>query len=91
MAKPRADQPGLPEIGDEYNKRIHSAAKAYVRLRDARMEATELEDAAKTKLIDIMHEEAVDTYCHKDVDVCLSKIESVKVKVEKKKDDDGGE
>lgn len=85
MAKPRADQPGIPEIGDEYNKRVHSAAKTYVRLRDARMEATTFEDGAKQKLIDIMHEEGIETYSHKDVDITLEKgDEKVKVKVEKK-------
>lgn len=80
--KPRYDQPGIPEIGDEYNKRVHSAAKTYVRLRDARMEATRHEDGAKQKLIEIMHEEAIDTYSHKDVDVTLQKgDDNVKVKI----------
>lgn len=82
--KPRADQPGIDGIGDEYNKRVHSAAKHYAKMRDVRMAASEHESASKVKLIEIMKEEGIETYSHKDVDITLEHKDGVKVKIEGK-------
>lgn len=82
VKEPRADQPGITGIGDEYNARVHGACKHYAKMRDARMEATEHEVAAKVKLIEIMTDEGLETYSHKEVDVTLVHgDDNVKVKI----------
>lgn len=94
MAKaPREDQPRLDSIGDEKNPRVHSAAKHYAKMRDARMAAGDVEKSAKTKLLDIMKEEAIETYSYGDVDVCTTTTEGVKVTIGTKpvKKEDGDE
>lgn len=88
MAKKlRADQPGIPEVADEMNKRVHSAAKHYAKMRDARQAAGVVEKTANNRLIDTMKEEAIETYSVGDVDVCLENLESVKVVIGGKKAD----
>lgn len=82
--KPRDDQPGIDGIADEKNNRVHSAAKHYAKMRDARMAAGDVEKAAKDKLLDIMKEEGIETYSYGDVDVCTTVTEGVKVTIGKK-------
>lgn len=44
------------------NPKIHAAAQAYKRVRNARMRATEAETAGKEKLIETMEEEGCEVY-----------------------------
>ena len=82
MAKAREDQPGFDGIADEFNPAVHKAARHYVKLRDARQKATEHEVAAKQALIDVMHEQKLRSYTHKEIDVTMILgDDSVKVKV----------
>lgn len=79
--KPRDDQPSIEGVGDEKNPRVHSAAKHYAKMRDLRLAASDVEKTAKDKLLDIMKEEAIETYSYGDVDVCTTTKEGVKVTI----------
>jgi len=77
--KPRDDQPCFDGIADEKNARVHNAAKQYAKFRDARQAAGVVEKTAKKKLIEIMKEEAIETYSFGEVDVTAEHTDGVKV------------
>lgn len=83
--KPREDQQSISGIGDEKNPRIHNAAKIYAKRRDERIAASALEKEQKTKLMEVMKEEAVDTYSYGDVDVSINHKDDVSVVIGDKK------
>lgn len=91
--KPREDQQNIAGIGDEKNPRIHNAAKIYAKRRDERIAANALEKEQKTKLMEVMTEEGVDTYSYGDVDVSINHKDDVSVVIggNKKKDEKEGE
>lgn len=78
----RSDQPGLDGIADEKNPKVESAAKSYVRFRDARQEATEDETAAHNALIAAMDEAGITTYEHGGIVIVINEGDrKAKVKV----------
>lgn len=60
--KTHPDQLHIPGAEPERNARIHAAARAYRKVRDARIAASAAEKVGKTKLIDTMKEEDVAVY-----------------------------
>jgi len=78
--KAREDQQHLPGVAEKHPV-IHPLAKQYAKLRDKRMEAGRIEKEAKTKLIETMKEEGMDTYSYQDVDVVVSHQDSLKVTI----------
>jgi hypothetical protein len=60
--KEHPDQQHMPGLEPERNVRIHGAAKAYKKVRDARMTASAAEKVGKDKLIEVMKEEGMDVY-----------------------------
>ena len=56
------DQQFIPGAEPERNEKIHKAAYAYRKARDARMGLTEDEVEAKNKLLEVMKGEKVEVY-----------------------------
>lgn len=61
-ARSHPDQQHIEGLEPERNKRVHDAARAYRKVRDARMAATKSEVAGKDKLIEVMKEEGCEVY-----------------------------
>ena len=86
--KPRVKQPYLAEdMAPDAVPAIHEAAESYVEARDARMAHLKTEIERQDELLQLMREHKLSTYEFDGYTVSLDT--ATKVKVKRKKDDEG--
>lgn len=79
-AAPDEEQKEFPGMEGVTNKKIRRLARQYKAAQRDRMAARDVEVELKTKLIEAMRDEELESYKDKDIIVTLSSKDSIKVK-----------
>lgn len=83
----RATQKKLPGMEDTALKDLEKQARAYVDVRDERMELSRQESTLKESLLNLMKKHKKTVYRHADLEIRIVPVEeTVKVKILKEKD-----
>lgn len=86
------DQTELPGMEEEKDNRVHEPALTYADVRDRRCALSKEEKQAKQALVDAMHKAGKTRYKYRELVVDLtSKGDDVKVRIEGKPAEEGGE
>ncbi len=87
MAKPKTQR--LPGMEDAKLADLESAAREYAEVRDDRIELNQREADLKAKLLGLMKKHRRETYVCDDVEInVVHEVETVKVRIHKKKADE---